>query len=83
MNNSFDRGGTCGEWTKNDCMFNVDKCVKEQAYAYNDPSEYRATTGPNSNTFAGTIARSCKLKKPNVSAISTPGWNDSPAPLKK
>ncbi|MCI1278363.1 MAG: hypothetical protein LKG23_05190 [Nitrospira sp.] len=77
-NNDFDRGGACGEWNES-C--GTDDCVKKQAEGYPNPSEYDLL-GPNSNTFAGTVARGCDLKRPDVYSGTTPGWDDKPAPQK-
>lgn len=78
--NGFDSGGDCGDWNE-DC--GVDDCVVATAKGYANPSEYRLDW-PNSNTFAGTVARACGLKPPPiVDTILTPGWNDAPAPPKK
>jgi len=80
-NNSFDTRdpeGDCGEWTET-CI--VDDCVREQASQYPNPSKYRFVRGPNSNTFAGTVARACGLIPPGVAGTwRTPGWNKPPAP---
>ena len=77
----FDRPGSsdldCGPWSEG-CE--ADDCVVGTANGYANPSKYRAVRGPNSNTFAGTIARACGLKKPDTG--STPGWNDPGAPPK-
>jgi RHS repeat-associated protein len=78
LNNSFDSTGSCGDWNEN-CT--TDDCVAKAANSYANPSQY-SYFGPNSNTFAGTVARSCKLKKPNVWRTTTPGWGDGPAPQK-
>ena len=77
-NNDFDKGGSCGDWNEG-C--GTDGCVKKQAEAYPNPSEY-SLLGPNSNTFAGTIGRGCDLKRPDVLSWTTPGWDDRPAPQK-
>lgn len=73
----FDTGGDCGDWNES-CE--VDRCVVDTAGGYSNPSDYRFSRGPNSNTFAGTIARKCKLTAPDVVGWRTPGWNDPPAP---
>jgi RHS repeat-associated protein len=65
----------CGPWTDN-C--DTDDCVRKTKGNYPDPSAYNAPGGPNSNTFAGTIARSCKLAKP--SGPWAPGWGSTPRP---
>jgi RHS repeat-associated protein len=76
QDNSFDLegGGSCGEWT-DDC--GTDECVAKTARGYPNPSYYGGLSH-NSNTFAGTVARSCKLKRP-VGTFPTPGWDDSPS----
>ncbi|MEM6454386.1 MAG: hypothetical protein AAF772_04760 [Acidobacteriota bacterium] len=74
--NAFDNGGDCGEWNES-CE--VDDCVVQTAWNYPNPSNYNAVIGPNSNTFAGTIARSCSIKPPSVIGRRTPGWNQAPA----
>jgi len=68
----------CGPWTDN-C--DTDDCVRKNMGAYPDPSDYNAPGGPNSNTFAGVIARSCKLSKPT--RPWTPGWDSKPRPYQK
>jgi len=70
----------CGDWNES-CS--ADGCVVQAARAYANPSRYRLARGPNSNTFAGTIARTCGLDSPDVVGKSTPGWNDPPAMIKK
>jgi len=59
---------------------NVEKCLRDAFKSYSDPSLYKAL-GPNSNTFAGTLARTCCAsmipKPPELGTV--PGWNDSPA----
>lgn len=72
-NNPFDQGGNKGQWTDNPT---VDQCVVDEVGRYANPSQYNFASGPNSNTFAGTVARKCKLAKPEGWA---PGWNDEPA----
>ena len=75
LNNPFDSTGTCGPWNE-DC--GVDGCVARAANSYANPSQYRYL-GPNSNTFAGNVARTCKLTQPDVARASIPGWNGAPA----
>ena len=77
--NGFDQGGDCGDWTDS-C--DVDQCVVDTAKGYANPSEYRLARGPNSNTFAGTVARTCGLAPPTSQGPATPGWGDEPAPAK-
>ncbi len=76
INNGFDVGGVCGEWV-DECT--TDQCVKDESDFYPNPSQY-LYTGPNSNTFAGTIARKCRLPRPDLWQPATPGWDDGPAP---
>jgi RHS repeat-associated protein len=76
-NNAFDTGGTSCEWNEEPT---VDQCVRDAVAEYANPSVYRFVRGPNSNTFAGTIARKCGLARPKGLA---PGWNDDPAKQKK
>jgi RHS repeat-associated protein len=77
INNGFDKRGVSGEWNEG-CS--VDECVEKAANAYPNPGEYRFARGPDSNTFAGTVARKCGLSKPSA---FTPGWDNSPARQKK
>jgi RHS repeat-associated protein len=78
--NGFDTGGTCGDW--NDSC-GADRCVVDTARSYANPSQYNFGFGPNSNTFASTIARACGLNRPPVGANTTPGWGQPPAPPKR
>jgi RHS repeat-associated protein len=64
----------CGPWTDN-C--DTDDCVKKAIAGYPNPSKYSAVWGPNSNTFASTVANACHLKKPNFGWAR--GWGHSPA----
>lgn len=76
--NGFDRvkkpDKAWGPWNEG-C--GVDECVMETARNYPNPSFYQLKKGPNSNTFAGTIARKCGLQRPDVGR--TPGLDDAPA----
>src|SRR6185312_7608883 len=58
----FDTPGRskCGGWT-DECT--TDDCVRKTISSYPDPSAYNFA-GQNSNTFAGTVARSCNLHRP-------------------
>jgi len=61
----------------------VRACLRNAFTAYNNPSLYRGT-GPNSNTFAGTLARTCcvgMVPKPPILG-NVPAWNDAPAPAR-
>jgi hypothetical protein len=82
-NNGWEDSNSCGEWSdEQHCPNeNTDECVRRVANQYSNPSEYFLLSGPNSNTFAGTIARTCNLQKP--SGHWTPGWSNPPAPPKE
>lgn len=58
----------------------VAKCLRKTFNEYKDPSLYKIL-GPNSNTFAGTLARACCADMvPQPHELGTvPGWNSSPA----
>ena len=72
---SFDVGGSCGPW--NDTP-GTDNCVGNAAAAYPNPSVYDLG-GPNSNTFACSVATKCSLGAP-APTYWTPGWGDPVAP---
>ena len=59
----------------------VAKCMRDAFNAYNNPSLYKLS-GPNSNTFAGTLARTCCAGMvPKPAALGwVPAWDDAPAP---
>ena len=61
----------------------VARCLRAAFTAYNNPSLYKLF-GPNSNTFAGTLARACCAGMvPKPAALGwCPGWNDPPAPAR-
>lgn len=78
----------CGQSPVNcvDCnpapgVTDVGRCLRDAFTAYNNPTLYKGT-GPNSNTFAGTLARACCAgMRPTPPALgSMPGWSDPPAP---
>lgn len=73
-NNGFDIGGPCGAWSP------CDDCVKKVAAGYANPTVYDMTEGPNSNTFASTVAKKCGLQRPEIPEYQTPGWGKDPAP---
>lgn len=61
----------------------VGACLRSAFSAYQALSLYKLL-GPNSNTFAGTLARACcanMAPKPDALGIC-PGWNDAPAPAR-
>jgi hypothetical protein len=58
----------------------VARCLRDVFTAYANPSLYKLL-GPNSNTFAGTLARACcagMVPKP-ATLGPVPGWDDPPA----
>jgi Domain of unknown function (DUF4157) len=59
----------------------VQQCLRNAFNAYNSPTMLKAW-GPNSNTFAGTLARKCcaGITSSPFKTAFTPGWNDPPAP---
>jgi hypothetical protein len=61
----------------------VASCLRSAFSGYASLSRYRAL-GPNSNTFAGTLARTCCAGMvPKPAAFGTvPGWDDAPAPAR-
>lgn len=65
----------CGDWSDG-C---TDDCVRQAISGFPDPSAYNALFGPNSNTFASSIAIPCKLEKPSGIGPS-PGWGGTPRP---
>ena len=61
----------------------VAQCMRDAFNRYNNPSLYKGL-GPNSNTFAGTLARTCcagMVPKPPALG-NCPGWDDPPAPAR-
>lgn len=80
----------CGQSPVNcvDCnpapgVTDVGKCLRDAFAAYNNPNLYKGL-GPNSNTFAGTLARACCANMtPTPKALGwMPGWSDPPAPFR-
>ena len=61
----------------------VGACLQSAFSSYEALSLYKAL-GPNSNTFAGTLARTCCAGMvPKPRALGTvPGWDDPPAPAR-
>jgi hypothetical protein len=78
-NNTFDDPTSsdtkCGPWTD---KCDTDECVKKAISDYPSPSKYSAVWGPNSNTFASTVASKCSLKRPSFGWA--PGWGQTAAP---
>ena len=71
---------TCIDCNPAPGVTDVNRCLRDVFTAYNNPSFYRAL-GPNSNTFAGTLARACcDGMTPKPPALGwCPGWDDPPA----
>jgi hypothetical protein len=61
-------------------MTDVSKCLRGAYAAYSDPSVYQNPRGPNSNTFAATLAKACCADSSSTGLGSVPGWDQSPAP---
>ncbi len=72
----------CGPWSgDDDCE--TDPCVAKQFENYPNPSNYQLLRGPNSNSFASTVAGACGLTPPSVAGtIQTPGWGKQGRPAK-
>ena len=64
----------CGPWS-DDCW--TDDCVRRAYESYPKASPYKLR-GPNSNTFAGSVTRTCGIVPPAVAGTwRTPGWSDN------
>jgi hypothetical protein len=62
----------------------VHQCIRDAFAAYANPSYYSNVPfpppwGPNSNTFAGTLARSCCADSTDSGLGWVPGWDHAPA----
>lgn len=75
---------TCVDCVPRPGVTDLDACFRSAYRAYSDPSLYKGL-GPNSNTFAGTLARACcRNMSPKPSALGrVPGWSDPPAPPRR
>lgn len=75
------RRPTCVTCVPKPGVTDLEKCFESQFKAYAGPSVHKLL-GPNSNTFAGTLARGCCDKMvPQPAALGClPGWDDPPAP---
>jgi len=80
INDGFDvpDASSCGDWVTN-CS--LSDCLDKQFANYANPSVYSAVLGPNSNTFASTLASACGLGG-SVGFWPTPGWGQPPATAK-
>lgn len=54
------------------------------ANAYPNPSDYQLIRGPNSNSFARTLADACGLTPPSIAGEpnQNPGWHREGRPAK-
>ena len=62
----------------------VKQCLRDAYNAYNSPTMHKAF-GPNSNTFAFTLANTCCANITTSSPFASgtyPGWGDPPAPTR-
>ena len=59
---------------------NLSRCLFDAYSAYSDPSLYKNPFGPNSNTFAATLAKTCCADGSSKGLGWVPGWNHAPAP---
>jgi hypothetical protein len=58
----------------------LSRCLLDAYNSYADPSLYKNPFGPNSNTFAATLAKTCCADGSSKGLGLVPGWNDAPAP---
>jgi len=58
----------------------LSRCLLDAYNSYADPSVYKNPFGPNSNTFAATLAKTCCADGSSVGLGLVPGWNHDPAP---
>jgi hypothetical protein len=58
----------------------LSKCLVDTYNSYPDPSLYKNPFGPNSNTFAATLAKTCCADGSSKGLGWVPGWNHDPAP---
>jgi hypothetical protein len=57
----------------------VHACLRDAFNAYANPSEYVNPGGPNSNTFAATLAKACCADSSDSGLGWVPGWDHAPA----
>jgi hypothetical protein len=61
----------------------LSKCLSDAYASYSDPSLYQnlpVENGPNSNTFAATLAKACCADSSSSGLGLVPGWDHDPAP---
>jgi RHS repeat-associated protein len=76
INDPRDRGGNCKECGPLPCS-DVSSCIRNQHDSY-PIGDYSAAFGPNSNTYAGTIARACCKGGMPSGLGSAPSVGDDP-----
>jgi len=57
----------------------LSKCMRDAYNNYSDPSVYKNPSGPNSNTFAATLAKTCCADGSSTGLGRVPGWDEKPA----
>ena len=72
----FDRGGDCFDCPKPDCGLDQDSCLRNANRSY--PVGAYREFGPNSNTYAGSLARQCCKGGVPASVRDAPGIDSSP-----
>jgi len=77
------RRPTCIECIPRPGVTDLERCFESQFRAYAAPSQHKIL-GPNSNTFAGTLARACcdNMAVRPAALGCMPGWDDPPAPAR-
>lgn len=71
----------CGPWL----LVCGDKPCLDRAFNnYPNPSDYQLIRGPNSNSFARTLADACGITAPSIAGRrgQTPGWHKEGRPAK-
>lgn len=57
----------------------LSRCLLDTYNSYADPSVYKNPFGPNSNTFAATLAKNCCADGSSKGLGWVPGWGHAPA----
>jgi len=76
-NDPRDRGGDCFNCPKLECGSGQNSCLRNAHNGY-PRGTYRAYPGPNSNTYAATLARQCCQGGVPSGASRAPGFDSSP-----
>ena len=71
----------CGPWNE---VCGDKPCLDREFDSYPNPSDYQLIRGPNSNSFARTLADACGLTPPSIVGErgQTPGWYKEGRPAK-